>query len=52
VQAAKEKEAALQSEIDAVSTKIRGLEQEAGDVSERLAPLEHELELRELKLNR
>ena len=33
-------------------TKIRGLEQQVGDVSERLAPLEHELELRELKLNR
>ena len=33
-------------------TKIRGLEQQAGDVSERLVPLEHELELRELKLNR
>ena len=52
VQASKEKEAALQGEIDAVSSKIRGLEQEVGDVSERLDPLVHELELREVKLNK
>ena len=49
---AKEKEAALKAEIDAVSGQIRGLEQQVGDVSLRLAPLEHELELREFKLNR
>jgi murein DD-endopeptidase MepM/ murein hydrolase activator NlpD len=52
VQAAKEREAALQREIDSVSGEIRSLEQQVGVVSERLAPLEHELELRELKLNR
>jgi murein DD-endopeptidase MepM/ murein hydrolase activator NlpD len=47
-----QKEAALRAEIEAVSGRIRGLEQQVGDVSLRLAPLEHELELRELKLNR
>jgi murein DD-endopeptidase MepM/ murein hydrolase activator NlpD len=52
VAAAKKKEDALQAEIDSVSSQIRGLEQQVGDVSDRLAPLEHELELRELKLNR
>jgi murein DD-endopeptidase MepM/ murein hydrolase activator NlpD len=52
VQAAKDREAALQHEIDSVSGDIRSLEQQVGVVSERLAPLEHELELRELKLNR
>jgi murein DD-endopeptidase MepM/ murein hydrolase activator NlpD len=52
VQAAREREAALQQEIDSASAQIRGLEQQVGDVSERLAPLEHELQLRELKLNR
>jgi murein DD-endopeptidase MepM/ murein hydrolase activator NlpD len=49
---AKQKETALRAEIDAVSGRIRGLEQQVGDVALRLAPLEHELELRELKLNR
>ena len=49
---AQRKEAALRSEIDSVSGQIRGLEQQVGDVSLRLAPLVHELELRELKLNR
>src|SRR5262249_5718074 len=49
---AKHKEAALGAEIDAVSDQIRGLERQVGDVALRLAPLEHELELRELKLNR
>ena len=39
-------------EIDAVSGNIRALEQQVGDVSERLEPLERELELRALKLNR
>ncbi len=52
VAAARQKESALQGEIDAVSSKLRGLEQQVGDVSGRLAPLAHELELRELKLNR
>jgi murein DD-endopeptidase MepM/ murein hydrolase activator NlpD len=52
VQAAKDREAALQREIDSVSVSIRSLERQVGDVSERLAPLERELELRELKLNR
>jgi murein DD-endopeptidase MepM/ murein hydrolase activator NlpD len=49
---AQRKEAALRVEIDSVSGQIRGLEQQVGDVSLRLAPLVHELELRELKLNR
>jgi murein DD-endopeptidase MepM/ murein hydrolase activator NlpD len=49
---AKQKETALRAEIDAVSGRIRDLEQQVGDVSLRLAPLERELELRELKLNR
>jgi murein DD-endopeptidase MepM/ murein hydrolase activator NlpD len=52
VQGAKEREAALQQEIDSVSGDIRSLEQQVGVVSERLAPLENELELRELKLSR
>jgi murein DD-endopeptidase MepM/ murein hydrolase activator NlpD len=52
VQAAQEGEAALQREIDSVSGDIRSLEQQVGVVSERLVPLEHELALRELKLNR
>jgi murein DD-endopeptidase MepM/ murein hydrolase activator NlpD len=52
VAAAREKEQALQDEIDDVSGRILGLEQQVGDVSSRLAPLEHELQLRELKLNR
>jgi murein DD-endopeptidase MepM/ murein hydrolase activator NlpD len=52
VQATKEREAALQQEIDSVSGDIRSLEQQVGIVSDRLAPLENELELRELKLNR
>jgi murein DD-endopeptidase MepM/ murein hydrolase activator NlpD len=52
VQTAKDREAALQREIDSASVRIRGLEQGVGDVSERLAPLERELTLRELKLNR
>jgi murein DD-endopeptidase MepM/ murein hydrolase activator NlpD len=52
VQATKEREAALQQEIDSVSGDIRSLEQQVGVVSERLAPLENELELRELKLSR
>jgi murein DD-endopeptidase MepM/ murein hydrolase activator NlpD len=49
---AQQKEAALRAEIDTVSGQIRGLEQKVGDVALRLAPLERELELRELKLNR
>jgi len=52
VQSTKDREAALQHEIDSVSGEIRGLEQKVGVVSDRLAPLLHELELRELKLNR
>jgi murein DD-endopeptidase MepM/ murein hydrolase activator NlpD len=52
VQSANDKESALQSEIDSVSGQIRGLEQQVGQVSERLDPLLHELELRELKLNK
>jgi len=52
VAAAKEKEDALAQEIEEVSGRIRGLEQQVGDVSSRLVPLQHELELRELKLNR
>jgi murein DD-endopeptidase MepM/ murein hydrolase activator NlpD len=52
VQAAQERGAALQREIDSVSGDIRSLEQQVGVVSERLVPLEHELELRKLKLNR
>src|SRR4051794_10838888 len=52
VQSANDKEAALQNEIDSVSGQIRGLEQQVGRVSERLDPLLHELELRELKLNK
>jgi murein DD-endopeptidase MepM/ murein hydrolase activator NlpD len=49
---ARAREAVLQTEIDGASEQIQGLEQQAGDVAERLAPLERELELRELKLNR
>jgi murein DD-endopeptidase MepM/ murein hydrolase activator NlpD len=52
VQAAKEREAQLHSEIDSVSGEIRGLEQRVGVISQQLAPLERELELREQKLNR
>jgi murein DD-endopeptidase MepM/ murein hydrolase activator NlpD len=52
VEAAKEREAALQREIDGASRQIRDLEQRVGDVSQRLVPLERELTLRELKLNR
>jgi murein DD-endopeptidase MepM/ murein hydrolase activator NlpD len=52
VEAAKERESALRSEIDAVSGKIQELERQVGDVSDQLVPLEHELTLRELKLNR
>ncbi|HEY7694186.1 MAG TPA: peptidoglycan DD-metalloendopeptidase family protein [Gaiellaceae bacterium] len=52
VAAAQEKETALQGEIDAVSGQIRGLEQQVGDVSSRLVPLEQELRLREVKLDR
>jgi murein DD-endopeptidase MepM/ murein hydrolase activator NlpD len=52
VQAAREREAALQREIDSVSADIRSLQEQVGAVSERLAPLERDLELRELKLNR
>jgi murein DD-endopeptidase MepM/ murein hydrolase activator NlpD len=52
VEAAREREAVLQGEIDAASTEIRGLERRVGDVSQRLVPLERELVLRELKLNR
>ncbi len=52
VQAAKDREAALQHEIVSVSGDIRSLEQQVGVVSERLAPLGHELVLRELKLKR
>jgi murein DD-endopeptidase MepM/ murein hydrolase activator NlpD len=52
VQAARDREEALQHEIVSVSGDIRSLEQQVGVVSDRLAPLEHELVLRELKLNR
>jgi murein DD-endopeptidase MepM/ murein hydrolase activator NlpD len=52
LQSAKEREAALQREIDSVSGDIQALEQQVGDVSERLVPLARELRLRELKLNR
>jgi murein DD-endopeptidase MepM/ murein hydrolase activator NlpD len=52
VQATRDREAALQREIDSASARIRGLEQQVGDVSQQLAPLERELRLRELKLNR
>lgn len=48
----RQREAALQGEIAAVTGRIRTLEQEVGDVAKRLAPLEEELRLRELKLNR
>jgi murein DD-endopeptidase MepM/ murein hydrolase activator NlpD len=52
VAAAQQKEAALQHEIESASAQIQSLEQQVGDVSDRLAPLERELGLRELKLNR
>jgi len=52
VEAARRREAILQHEIDAASAQIRGLEQQVGDVAGRLVPLERELRLRELKLNR
>ncbi len=52
VEAAKQKEAVLEREIDSASAQIQSLEQQVGDVSQRLAPLESELRLRELKLNR
>ena len=52
VAAARKREDALRSQIESASTQIRTLELQVGDVSRRLVPLEHELQLRELKLNR
>ena len=52
VAAARRTEDALESQISGLGSQIRALEGRVGVVSTRLAPLEHELELRELKLNR
>src|SRR5438067_2048033 len=52
VAAARRTEDALESQISGLGSQIRALEGRVGVVSNRLAPLEHELELRELKLNR
>ena len=52
VERAREREAALRGEISSVSAQIHTLVRQVGDVSTRLVPLEHELRLRELKLNR
>jgi murein DD-endopeptidase MepM/ murein hydrolase activator NlpD len=46
------KEGALKSQIAGLGGQIRVLEGRVGDVSTRLVPLEHELVLRELRLNR
>jgi murein DD-endopeptidase MepM/ murein hydrolase activator NlpD len=52
VAAAQRKEGALRGQIADLGSQIRVLESRVGDVSTRLVPLERELELRELKLNR
>ncbi len=52
VAAAHRKESALNGQIADLGSQIRVLEGRVGDVSTRLVPLERELELRELKLNR
>jgi murein DD-endopeptidase MepM/ murein hydrolase activator NlpD len=46
------REEALEREIARVSGEILELEHQVGDVSQQLVPLERELHLRELKLNR
>jgi murein DD-endopeptidase MepM/ murein hydrolase activator NlpD len=48
----REKTKVLQEQIDGISGQIRALERQVGDVSLRLAPIEHELVLREIRLNR
>jgi murein DD-endopeptidase MepM/ murein hydrolase activator NlpD len=48
----RQSEGTLQAQIDAASSRIRSLEQQAGDVSRRLGPLERELRLRRLRLDR
>ena len=52
VDAAHRKEGTLKFQIADLGGQIRVLESRVGDVSTRLAPLERELVLRELKLNR
>src|SRR5205085_9410483 len=52
VATAHRKEGALKSQIADLGGQIRVLESRVGDISTRLAPLERELVLRELKLNR
>jgi murein DD-endopeptidase MepM/ murein hydrolase activator NlpD len=49
---ARQKQDALQGQIDGLSVEIRALEHKVGDVSARLDSLGAELELRELRLNR
>ncbi len=49
---ARGRETALRAEISSVSAQIHTLVRQVGDVSTRLVPLENELRLRELKLNR
>jgi murein DD-endopeptidase MepM/ murein hydrolase activator NlpD len=49
---AKRREGELAGEIAAVNTQIRGLQTQVGDVSERLAALERDLELHREKLDR
>jgi murein DD-endopeptidase MepM/ murein hydrolase activator NlpD len=46
------REQALRTQIASASSRIRALELQTGDVARRLAPLEDELRLRELKANR
>jgi murein DD-endopeptidase MepM/ murein hydrolase activator NlpD len=46
------KTSVLQAQIDGLSGQIRTLEHQVGDVSRRLAPIERELVLREIRLNR
>jgi murein DD-endopeptidase MepM/ murein hydrolase activator NlpD len=52
LEATRSREQSLQREIAHVSGDIRELEQQVGDVSQRLVPLGRELRLREVKLNK
>src|SRR5437867_2440199 len=49
---ARERERALQAEVNSASARILSLEQQVGDVSTRLGALQNELSLRELRLHR
>ena len=51
VSATREKEDALRSQIAAVTHDIRQLEAEVVDVSRRLAPLQHDLDLHQRRLD-